>query len=529
MVIELEAVTYSYPGLDDKATALKDVYLTLYPGCFALVVGRSGSGKSTLLKCLNGLVPNFYGGRFSGVVRVFGRDAVTLGPRRMAEVVGYVFQDPEAQFVVDRVEDEISFGLENLGFDARTRRKRIEDVLDALGIVQLRHRKLTELSGGERQKVALASALALYPHVLVLDEPTSQLDPWSAEELFMVVHRLNTDFGITVLMAEHRLERVLGHADVMVTVAGGRVRTGKVEQMVAELEIKPPLVELALRLKLNRMPLTVKEAKQLVAPLGKVSSPSYETRGTPGEPLLRLRSIRFSYGRISALNGIDLEINAGEVLAVMGRNGSGKTTLLRAMAGLVKPDGTIERGNGFEAGYLPQDPNALLLSDTVLDELTLGLRSRNLPVSGLDAVIDTLALGGILHRHPRDLSAGQRELVACAAVAASYPDLLLLDEPTRGLDYAEKGRLSKFLREYVRAGRAVVLASHDVETVARVADRVALMSEGEVVVEGPTREVLAGSLNFSTQVNRVFGDAFITVEDVLEAMSHAEKPRGPGI
>ncbi len=512
-------MTYRYPQMGrDGPPALEGVSLILRPGTFGLVVGRSGSGKSTLLRCLNGLIPHFHGGEFGGSVTVFGRDPVSLGPRGMAEIVGYVFQDPEAQFVVDRVEDEIAFGLENLGYDRSTIRKRTEDVLDALGIVSLRDRRVTELSGGEKQKVALASALSLYPQVLVLDEPTSQLDPWSAEELFMAVRALNVDFGVTILMAEHRLERVLGYVDLLVAMSEGRAMAGPVRELLGRLDVRPPLMELAYALGWSEIPLTVKEAKVRAHLV--LTPPATRQGELPpvGPPLTRLRSLAVSYGMVRALRGIDLDINRGQITAVMGRNGAGKTTLLRAVAGLVKAEGKVETEPDVTVGYLPQDPNALLVGETVWDELALTLRVRSRGAEVAEAVAESLGLSELLEYHPRDLSVGQRELVALGAVMASGASLLLLDEPTRGLDYHEKARLSVALRRYVEAGNAVVMATHDVEAVAKMADRVVILSDGEVVVDGPPRSVLSGSLNFSTQINRVFGDGFITVDDVLTAM-----------
>jgi energy-coupling factor transport system ATP-binding protein len=518
--ISYSSVAFGYP---DGPLALDHVDLEVQAGEILLVVGSSGSGKSTLLRAANGLVPHSSGGRFAGDVVAFGRSTRTHKPRELADVVGFVHQDPEAQFVVDRVEADVAFVLENLGLPEQAMRRRVEEVLDALGIAHLRDRNPTTLSGGERQRAAIAGALAAAPSALVLDEPTSQLDPQGAEDVFGAVARLNADLGTTVLLAEHRLERGAPLADRAVIVDHGRVVSGPgpTGAVLAEYPGAPSVTRLGRLLGWDPPPLTVRDARAFAAAMDLHPIPLEDTGAppAPGDVLLRGTGLGVMLGRQPVLHGVDLEVRRGEVVALLGRNGSGKTTLLRAIAGLQALDTGVVEPRPTVA-YVPQDPNTLLFQATVRAEVAETLRLLGRPdVGAVDRWLDRLGLHPLADRHPRSLSGGERQRVAIAAVAVGGADLLLLDEPTRGMDAASRHALEAAVAEHSRAGGAVVLATHDVELAARCATRAVVLGEGEVVASGPAGDVLGGSL-FAPQVSRVL-PAFLTVEAVLLALERA--------
>ena len=539
-MISLRDVTYTYPNTE--VPVLCDLSLEVKEGDFLLVIGASGAGKSTLLRCLNGLIPHFYGGVLRGEIRVTGRDPVAEEPRGMSDLVGFVFQDPEAQFVVDSVEDELAFAMENHNLPQSLMRKRVEEVLDQLNIAPLRHRRVSTLSGGEKQRVAIGAVLTLQPKVLVLDEPTSQLDPQAAEEVLTTLQKLNSDLGLTIVLSEHRLERVAQYVDQLLYMPGGGQPPliGPPGEVLAQVDLCPPLVTLAKELGWDPLPLTIKEgqrfAKRLQLQSSLFPSPApladgTELVGAKPQPVVNVSDLWFSYGQREALCGINLTVGQGEFVALMGRNGSGKTTLLKQIMGLLHPDrGRVElwgedtRRLKTEAivqrvGYLPQNPNALLFADTLRDELDFTRRSQGLPLGGYEEFLRALGLEQHINAYPRDLSVGERQRAALAAILVAGPEVILLDEPTRGLDYPQKRALADFLAERCRQGKMVIMSTHDVELVTRCADRVVILGEGQVVVDGSVRAVMTESLVFSSQVNKLFrDDRFLTVEDVLEVL-----------
>ncbi len=534
-MIDLRRVRYSYP--DSSRLALDHVDLSLPAGSFTLVVGPSGCGKSTLLRTLNGLVPHFYGGAFAGAVRVARIDPIALTPRRVGRHVGFVFQDPEAQFVVSTVEDELAFGMENFGVAPAEMRRRIGEVLPRLGLERLRSRRIDSLSGGERQRVAIASVLTLQPAVLVLDEPTSQLDPDGAAAVLSLIDDLHTAFGLTVILAEHRVERILGTADLVLTVDEGRAAVGDPRAMLGHHPLAPPVTRLAAALGWTPAPLTLEEAPSLTPPplshsgeRGATSgAPSPRSAGfsrPPGDAILDMRGVTYDYPTGAALRDVDLAVRAGEVVALMGHNGAGKTTLLKLAIGLlrgrtgeVRVLGRLVRGGetadlAQRVGYVPQNPGALLFADTVRDEVAFTRKTHRLPMD--ESILDALGLRPLADAYPRDLSVGERQRTALAAVLAADPALLLLDEPTRGLDSLQKAALAALLREQAAAGRGVLLTTHDVELAAACADRVVILEGGQVTEAGDTAAVMARAPAFASQIARLFPDrGWLTVEDVL--------------
>jgi energy-coupling factor transport system ATP-binding protein len=520
--IEYHDVTFGYP---DGPTALDHVDLAATAGDVLLVIGSSGSGKSTLLRAANGLVPHASGGRFGGDVTAFGRSTRTHEPRELADVIGFVAQDPEAQFVVDRVEHDVAFVLENLSMSAPAMRRRVEEALDALSIAHVRDRAPSSLSGGEQQRVAIAGALAAAPSAIVLDEPTSQLDPQGADDVLAALARLNADLGTTVMLAEHRLDRAAPLAHHAVHVEAGRVvASGEPGPVLAEYPGAPPVVALGRALGWQPLPMTVRDARAhaLASPVPLVSQlepPVAVDAPARGEPLVAARGLEVKLGGRVALRSADVDVCAGDVVALLGRNGAGKTTLLRALAGLVDPArGTVAAH--ASVAYVPQNPNALLFSTTVRRELeqTLRLLGRS-DAQTVEHWLDALHLSHLSARHPRQLAGGERQRVAIAAVAVGGAPVLLLDEPTRGMDAASRRALHDAVERHASAGGAVVLATHDVELAAQCATRALVLGDGDVVAEGPAREVLAGSL-FAPQVLRVL-PPFLTVDEVEAARPHA--------
>ncbi len=519
--IVAEGVTFTYP--EASRPALADVDLALPEGAFALALGPTGAGKSTFLRSVNGLVPHFTGGTFTGRVHVAGRDTLAEAPRRLADVVAFVPQDPISSFVLDRVEDELAYGMENLGVDPAHMRRRVEEMLDLLDLAALRDRSVRTLSGGERQRVAIGAAMAAGPRILVLDEPTSQLDPQGAEHVMAALQRLVHDHGMTVLLAEHRLERVAGWVDVALGFDEGRVRIGGPAEVIHSLAVGPPVARLGRLVGWSPVPLTVRDARQ-AARAHAIGVPAAANGHGVGDVVAEMRGVDAAYGGVTALRGIDLTVRQGEVLALMGRNGAGKSTLLRTLAGVhdatagqVRVLGRAPRP-GIDVGLCPQEPESVLYTDSVEHEVRATLVARGLP----DAAAPWLERLGIVElasRHPRDLSAGQRLLVATAAIAATDAPLLLLDEPTRGLDPEAKERLVRFLRSRAADGRAAIVATHDVELAASVATRVVMVGGGEVIADGDPSAVLGDSHVFAPQMTRVFGPGWLTPEQVAAAMA----------
>jgi energy-coupling factor transport system ATP-binding protein len=535
-VIRFEDVSFEYP--DRGEHTLRNVDLVVPEGEMCLVVGATGTGKSTLLRATNGHVPRFTGGTLSGRVRVDGRSTAEWLPRDLADVVGVVGQDPAAGFVTDTVEDELAYAMENIGVPADAMRRRVEDVLDLLDLHLLRDRPLATLSGGQQQRVAIGSVLTANPRVLVLDEPTSALDPAAAEEVLAALTRLVHDLGITVLIAEHRLERVVQYADRMVLVpgAGERIHIGEPGVVLATSPIAPPVVQLGLLAGWSPVPLSIRDARRHAPGLrdrldGAVPAPR---RRVVGERVASVSGLAASYGPVQALRGIDLTLSRGEVVGVMGRNGAGKSTLLAHLVGLRAPTkGTVQiegvsphrlsaRDVMRHVALVPQDAGLLLDAATVDAECHAADHGASRPAGSTRMLLDELVPGIGGDAHPRDLSEGQRLGLALAVVLVERPPLLLLDEPTRGLDYAAKRRLIDILDGLAQEGHSVVIATHDVEVVAAVADRVIVIADGDIVADGPARDVVTHSPVFAPQVSKVLAPLpWLTVDEVERALEGA--------
>jgi energy-coupling factor transport system ATP-binding protein len=522
-VIEFDGFSYRYP--DAAAPSLRDVSLRVSDGEFVVLAGRSAAGKSTFLRAACGLVPHFHGGEAAGGASVCGLDLSEHGPAELRGAVGLVAQDPETQVVAATVRGELELPLEIAGEPAASRARAVEEASLALGIAHLLDRATQTLSGGELQRVALASSLVGRPQVVLLDEPTSQLDPVAGDELIGLLRRLNEEWGTTVILAEHRLERCLAAADRVVAMAEGRVAFDGDPgayldwALDSDVALSTPLARLFDGAGMRPAPVSVKDARTRLA----------DTAVTTPEPLListnsagfrnhlekgggdrgREIALRVKHlwveldhgdGPNDVIRDLSLEIEPGEIVALMGRNGAGKSTLLRSIAGLVR----LRRGKAEAPGgwaMVPQTPGDLLVRERVSEELPGAEGERALAAAGLTSSADT---------DPRDLSGGERQRLAIAIAMAGrsdadMPGLVCLDEPTRGMDTARKHELATRMRAVAGSGPAVVVATHDVEFAATLAERVVLMGEGEVLADGPIEEILSGGWYFATEVARALG------------------------
>ncbi len=536
--LAVAGLVYTYPGA--TRPALEEVSLDVAPGEFVLLAGRSASGKSTLLKAACGLVPHFHGGEIEGAVEVAGMDAISSGPGELASAVGYVSQDPETQVVSTTVAAEIELPLELRGDPPTDRARAVEEVALALAIPHLLSRTVDTLSGGELQRVALAAALVTRPSLVLLDEPTSQLDPVAGDELIWLLRRLNEEWGVAVLLAEHRLERCLAAADRVVAMASSGVAfDGTPGDFLAWSQLSDPALEtpaahLFSLTGIAPLPVGVRAARKALesraspAPATAVPHPGKGVAPEVRPPASIALVVRALWVELEqgdqpedVLKGIDLEIRRGERVALMGRNGAGKSTLLKTAAGLIDPvAGRIDASAGM--ALLTQNPGDYLVRERVGDELPGEVGAEALRVVGLEHAVDA---------DPRDLSGGERQRLALAIALAGrmdgeqLPGLVALDEPTRGMDRARKDDLVELTRRLASRGAGVVVATHDVEFAAAFAERVVLLGDGVVIADGPASDVLSGGWYFATEVARVLDLPGVVTPEQGAAVLRAEEGR----
>lgn len=485
--LELDRVVYTYP--EAGAPALDRVDLRVGLGERVLVGGDSGSGKSTLLRTANGLVPHFYGGRFGGRATVLGVDTRTTSPQSLAAQVGMIFQDLPARFLTDSADDEIAFSLELSGAGPRMIRSRVEAIAERMGVTGLVGRRLEHLSAGEQARLAIAAALARQPRLLLLDEPVTHIDPAGSQAVAAWLQQLSQQDGVTVLLAEHRVESWRGMIDRWIHLgSGGRIGP----------ERRPPAA----------MPSGL---ESLQAQLGGIAPHT-----------LRARGVQLALSRRPILRGIDLDLAPGELLALVGRNGSGKTTLLRSLVGLQRPDsGEIDLDGRSVIGrrlseivgligFVPQSPGSMLFAETAEEEVALTLRHRaGEPAALARPWLEAFGLDAVRRRYPRDLSAGERQRLALAAIMAGRPPLLMLDEPTLGMDRHRLRWLGRVLTELRRAGCAVLVATHDPGFVAEHATRAVMLENGRIAAEGLPEDVLRFDPAFGEALDRWRAEAGI--------------------
>jgi energy-coupling factor transport system ATP-binding protein len=533
--LAIDGLTYGYPS--SAKPALDDVSLHLVPGEFALLAGRSASGKSTLLRAACGLVPHFHGGEIDGRIEVAGIDAIASGPGELAAAVGYVAQDPETQVVSTTVAAEIELPLEMRGDEPSSRARAVEEVALALAIPHLLDRAVDTLSGGELQRVALAAALVTRPRLVLLDEPTSQLDPVAGDELIWLLRRLNEEWGVTVLLAEHRLERCLAAADRVIAMASGAISFDGVPRdfltwaQDVDTALETPAARLFSLVGIEPLPTGVRDARKILSSTererkgsrtpsslnffggegaaaggGRIAEKVQAVRRGSGSPATAVVEVRDLWVELSSsdamrdvLRGIDLKVERGERVALMGRNGAGKSTLLRTLAGLTESvRGKVVMPGGV--ALLTQNPSDYLVRERVGDELPGDAGFAALQIVGMEHAVDA---------DPRDLSGGERQRLALAIALAGrmegdeLPGVVALDEPTRGMDRARKHDLCELIEGLAHRGAGLLVATHDVEFAAAFAERVVLMGDGVVIADGPAAEVLSGGWYFATEVARV--------------------------
>ena len=533
-IIEMECVSFSYGTAADGAYALKDIDLSVEEGTFVGLIGPSGAGKSTLASAITGAIPHHYRGRLFGSTLVAGLDTCEASLTDIAKVAGSVLQDIDAQMVASVVEDELLFGLENFGIDHREIEGRIASALDAVGIADLRHREIATLSGGQKQKVAIAAILAMTPRVIVMDEPTSALDPASARYVFEVLRRAKELTGMTVILIEQTVALLAEYCDRVVVIDQGRIaldgtptdvfshgetlraigvdtpRTVRISNSLAETGLAP-----------NDSPaLTLDGAESLVAgilapglsksspivPRALGDGPDARNAADERPIIVDVAGAAYSYGTGQAgIEGINLTVRAGEILTVVGQNGAGKTTFTKLLNGLIKPSAGVVRIAGLDTRTTPvsvlashaatlfQNPDRQLCRNTVVEEISFGLELQGAPADAArERALHVAATFGLPENaSPFNLSRGQRQMVALASVVALEPELIILDEPTSGLDYRECMTVMETVRQRALDGAAVVMVCHDMEVVSDFADTLAVMTEGRLIEVGPSREVFA--------------------------------------
>jgi energy-coupling factor transport system ATP-binding protein len=519
-MITFSNVSLIYPYA--TKTVIEDLSFTIDEGEMVLVMGHTGIGKSSVLRLINGLIPHHTGGLLAGDVSVDGISTSTVRPGELAHLIGIVGQNPSQSFVADIVEEELAFGMEALNFAPDVMRRRVEEVLDQVGLHALRTRQISTLSGGEQQRLAIGAALVMHPKVLVLDEPTSALDPVAAEEVLSLLHRLVHDLSITVVISEHRLERVIQFVDrILLIEDGGNFSIGNPQTILGMTELVPPIVQLSRKLALPEIHTTVRELRRATEGIRDLEDVMGEKTVSDVE-LLTLETINFNIDGNSILKDINISLYANEILAVMGRNGAGKSSLLKTITGSLQPKtGTrTPRKNDLKIGYVPQEPGDILYKQSIEAECLQNDKDASL-ITGTTLELFKRFLPDVSPKtHPHDLSEGQRLILVLSIVISTNPDLLILDEPTRGLDYVAKSLLVEILEDFIsHGGRSVVLATHDVELAAVIASKIAIIAEGELVSYGMTTDVLLASPAFAPQVAKVMAPRrWLTVADVLRVV-----------
>ncbi|MGI6203811.1 MAG: ECF transporter S component [Anaerovoracaceae bacterium] len=546
-------LTFTYA--EASMPAVRDVTFSVDRGEFVLLCGKSGCGKTTLLRNLKSvLAPH---GTRSGSIMYMGRPIDSVSEREQASSIGFVLQDPDNQIVTDKVWHELAFGLESLGMDNRTIRMRVAETATYFGLQSRFEDKVSELSGGGKQLLNLAAVTAMRPDVLILDEPASQLDPSAASDLFDMLKKLNLDTGMTVIMTEHRLDEVMPQADRVIIMDEGRIVAdgtpaeagraaargagGMLLSMPAPVRIYSELSGRGIGENLA-CPVDVREGRKYLDRLlsgREIIKDRLPEGGAPdgGETAVSVKSASFRYERDSAdvIKGLDLEVRRGEIYALVGGNGTGKTTTLRILGGKLRPyKGKIKTSG--TVGMLPQDAQTVFGSDTVEKDLLASLEGIDISKEEKSGRVRKAAeeadIGNLLDRHPYDLSGGEQQRAALAKVLLTEPDILLLDEPTKGIDNEFKAKLAGVLSRLACAGMTVIIVSHDIEFCAQYADRCGMFFNGQITAEGSPREFFSGNSFYTTSANRMSRHVFInavTAADVAELVSeNTGGPEGSG-
>ncbi len=534
--IRLENVTYYYP--DAVNPALQNINLIINRGDFVLLVGSSGSGKSTLLRSIAGLIPNFYPGKLIGQVLIDEVNLNRLSPRQIADKIALLFQEVEAQMVKNQVENEIAFSLENLGINPQIMKQRVAEISNALNLVPYLGERLTELSGGMKQRVVLAATLVRQPDILLLDEPISQLDPIAAKDLLSVIRYLHEELGITVIIAEHRLESIISMVTRVVAMEEGEILyDGAVGAypgwaVANNYRLIPDIPKLFAQAGFLEIPLNVQVARQIIANPGNtiqeetsLAEASSEPNKAEAKAIITFKNVSYKYSPgLLGVKNINISFPGGETSAIIGHNGAGKSTLLKLIASILKADKgqVLLKGRNIKRqqkppkiGYVPQNPDEFLYLSTVEEELSHNLSIGD-KASKIESWLHKFNLTAYRYVDPRDLSLGEKQLVVLAAVLIHEPEIICLDEPTRGLDYSWQSNLGKVLAEIKRKGTTIIMVTNDIEFIAKYTDNIAIMSKGEVIDFGDKYDILTKATFYAPQVNRVFrqvNNSILTYDD----------------
>ena len=523
--IEMKELTYYYPK--ESKPVLQNINLKVNRGEILFVVGESGSGKSTLAKCISGAVPNFYGGSIKGSVTIDGNEVTEMEHSKRASEITMVFQDPESQLIMNKVHREIAFGLENVGVESSQMKRRIFEAMQFSNILDIANRDINTLSGGQKQRVAITSAIVYVPNCIILDEPTSQLDPASAEDVIGLIKKINDELGITIIIIEQRIHKCFDIADKILILSKGEIAfTGSKQALYNEKnkelhEFLPNYLKISKALDIAKMPYSLREARRAIEEFTYEYKPSSLGENlSNNEELIKIENLSCKYDENLVIKNLNTSIKPGEFIGIMGANGGGKTTFLKSLMGLIKYSGSVKvnfSGQYKEIkklkikdiariiGYVSQNPNDYISKETVYDELKFTLDNYNIKdYSIIDDTLKALDICKLMNKNPRDLSGGEIQRVAIASILVLKPKILLLDEPTRGLDAKVKTMLGEILQELNKNGTTIILVTHDVDFAAEFCSRFLLMFNGEIVGDGNHEEVLGTGIYYTTTINKIF-------------------------
>jgi energy-coupling factor transporter ATP-binding protein EcfA2 len=557
--IEINGLTYYYPK--EIKPVLKNIDLKLNKGEILFVVGESGSGKSTLAKCISGAVPNFYGGTIKGSVEVDGEDITQMDHNKRAREITMVFQNPESQLIMNKVHREIAFGLENVGVKDSEMKRRIWEAMQFSNILDIADRDINTLSGGQKQRVAITSAIVYLPNCIILDEPTSQLDPSSAEDVISLIKKINDELGITIIIIEQRIHKCFDIADKILILSKGEIAfIGSKQELYNEKKLElqeflPNYLKVSKALEIVNMPCGLRETRSAMEKFTYECNPTIlEQDLSKGKEVIKIKNLCCKYDENLVIQNLNTTIKQGEFIGVMGANGGGKSTFLKSLMGLINYSGSvkimksffdyqddskklaekfIENSNGEYKeikklkikdiarviGYISQNPNDYISKETVYDELKFSLDNYNIKDQGvIEDTLKALDIYRLKNKNPRDLSGGEIQRVAIASILVLGPKILLLDEPTRGLDSKVKIMLGEILERLNKNGTTIILVTHDVEFASEFCNRFLLMFDGEIVGDGSREEVLGTGIYYTTTINKIFRNkskSIFTLKDFL--------------
>lgn len=533
--IEIKNLNFTYPL--EKKKSLEDINLSIEKGSLLLVAGKSGSGKSTLGRAIVGTVPHFYGGTIGGQIKIDGKLIEKMSHKERAEKITMVFQDPEKQLMMNKVHREVAFGLENISANEKVIKRRVYEALQFSGILNLAERDITSLSGGEKQKVVVASALAYMPQCIILDEPTSQLDPSSAEEVINLVKKINEELGITVIVVEHRVNRWFDAADSIAVMDKGKIRLFKDKEdfynncSEDEFMFLPDYLKFFKRIKIKSMPANFKKAR--IEFLNSNITLKKEDKNIYNEEhqtILTIKNLSYINDSKNILKNINFTVNKGDFISIMGANGAGKSTFLKSIMGLIDYEGVMElynqnakdmdlRSIAKHIGYVSQNPNDYLSKDTVYEEIKFTMDNYGIyDEKVIEEVLKELEIYDLKDKNPRDLSGGQRQRVAIASILVLKPEMILLDEPTRGLERELKLKLGKVLKRLNEEGTTIILVTHDTDFASSFCSRYILMFNGSIAADGGKKEVLSDGIFYTTSINKLLRDKNSDVFTLEEAL-----------